>query len=83
MVLMDLQEFNFMPLDERAAIALKLGTFLGVRISEEYSLVLYHLGKFFCEVWYCAENNDIVLVHGFKSKTLLEPYLELIELPLL
>jgi hypothetical protein len=31
-------------------------------------------------VWYLPEGNQIALVHGFNSRQLLEPYLEVIDL---
>ncbi|WP_162055990.1 hypothetical protein [Pontibacter pamirensis] len=78
---MDMQEFNALPLNERTASVWKLGTFLSSRTKGNYSLALYHIGSFFSEMWYDPVENKIMLVQAFTSRTLPEPYLELIELP--
>ncbi|WP_162055995.1 hypothetical protein [Pontibacter pamirensis] len=78
---MHLQEFNAMSLKERAAIVWNRGTFLVSRTDGNYGLALYHMGRFFCEMRYDPAFNEIVLVQGFTSQRLPEPYLELIELP--
>jgi hypothetical protein len=56
------------------------GRFLAIRSEFSCSVVLYHLESFFAEMWYSPENNQIALVHGFKSRKLLEPYLGTIDL---
>ncbi|RDV11928.1 hypothetical protein DXT99_23170 [Pontibacter diazotrophicus] len=78
---MHLQEFNTLPLSERAASVWKRGTFLSTRTEGNYGLALYHMGRFFCEMWYDPAFNEIVLVQGFTSQWLPEPYLDTIELP--
>jgi hypothetical protein len=54
--------------------------FLAIPEEMEGSVVLYHLAGFFAEVWYSPEDNQIALVHGFESRKLLEPYLDIINL---
>ena len=44
------------------------------------SVLLYHMGSLFAQVWYSPEDNQIALVHGFERRKILEPYLEVIEL---
>ncbi|MCC9167973.1 hypothetical protein [Pontibacter harenae] len=78
---MDVQEFNSLALDERVAAVWRQGTFLGSRTRGGYRLALYHLGAFFCELWYCPKSNGIVLASGFTDTRLLEAYLGGIELP--
>ncbi|QCR24640.1 hypothetical protein [Pontibacter sp. SGAir0037] len=78
---MDLQTFLSGSLNERAEAVWERRTFMAIRIDFRYSAVLYHMGGFFAEVWFAPEANEIVLVHGFGSGKLLEPYLELIRLP--
>ncbi|MFD2247290.1 hypothetical protein [Pontibacter ruber] len=36
--------------------------------------------SFLAEVWYSPEDNQIVLVHGFVDRKLLEPYLDDLDL---
>ena len=77
---MDFYAFNCLPRDERAALVWQRGRFLAIRQEMGCSVALYHLGGFFAEVWYSPEDNQIALVHGFESRRLLEPYLEIINL---
>ena len=77
---MNLYQFNFYSLDKRAEMVWKHGSFLAIRHDGGYSVVLYHMGEFFAEVWYSSANNQAHTVRGFKSRKLLEPYLELIRL---
>lgn len=44
------------------------------------SVLLYLMGGFFAEVWNSPEDNLIGLLHGFNSRQLLDPYLEVIDL---
>ncbi|MCC9168986.1 hypothetical protein [Pontibacter harenae] len=78
---MDLQEFNSLALDDRAEAVWRQGTFLGATAQKGYVLSLYGMGGFFCELWYCPASNEIKLALGFTDTSLLEPYLEDIELP--
>ncbi|WP_337070740.1 hypothetical protein [Pontibacter sp. 13R65] len=77
---MDFYAFNTLPRDTRAELVWQQGRFLAIRTEMGCSVVLYHMGSFFAEVWYSPEDNQIALVHGFKSYSILEPYLELIDL---
>jgi hypothetical protein len=77
---MDYYAFNCLPREERAELVWQHGRFLAIRSEFGCSVVLYHLYGFFAEVWYSPEDNQIALVHGFGSKQLLEPYLEVIDL---
>ncbi|WP_345159859.1 hypothetical protein [Pontibacter saemangeumensis] len=64
----------------RAALVWQHGRFLAIRTEMSCSVVLYHMNEFFAEVWYSPEDNQIALVHGFGSRKLLEPYLDVIDL---
>ncbi|MCC9169017.1 hypothetical protein [Pontibacter harenae] len=78
---MDLSEFHSRSLEDRAAAAWRRGTFLGIAAQDGYTLALYHLDGFFCELWYCPVSNEIRLALCFTDERLLDPYLEGIELP--
>ena len=67
--------------NEKAASVGKWGTFLDTRKEGSHILTLYHIDNFFCEMRYDPVANKIVLVQGFTSQTLPEPYLDTIELP--
>ena len=77
---MDLYAFNRKNSQEKTALVWKQGQFLAVRIEPAYRVALYHLGKFFVEVLYDAEQNQIYKMRAFKSRSCLEPYLDLVDL---
>jgi len=57
------------------------GNFLTNRVDDYGRKInLYHVGKFFVEVYYNSKANAIVKFRAFKSSRCLEPYLELIEI---
>lgn len=78
--MIDLYAFNCLPRDTRAELVWQHGRFLAMRQEMSCSVILYHMERFFAEVWYSPDDNQIALVHGFKSRALLEPYLESIGL---
>ncbi len=77
---MNLCEFNQSNHEQRIALIWKQGTYLEGRSSGAYSICLYSMGKFFAEVWYIAEDNQISLIRGFTSNSFPEPYLEKVDL---
>ncbi|WP_026461561.1 hypothetical protein [Adhaeribacter aquaticus] len=77
---MELSEFNRNSVPKRAEIVWDSGSMLCVRCTDDASVLLYNMGKFFAEVWYNPAMNNIIYVKGFKSINCLEPYLELISL---
>lgn len=78
--MMDFYAFNCLPRDARAELVWQYGRFLAIRQETGCSVVLYHMARFFAEVWYSPEDNQIALVHGFESRELLESYLNVIDL---
>jgi len=77
---MDFYDFIRMDQEQREAAVWEQGTFIAVRISCGCSIVLYAMDKFFAEVVYLPDMNQVMLVRGFKSKSCLEPYLEMVDL---
>ncbi|RDV11866.1 hypothetical protein DXT99_23465 [Pontibacter diazotrophicus] len=77
---MNIYQFNYYALDQRAEMVWQYGSYLAVRHDGGHSVVLYHMGEFFAEVWYSPEDNQVKTVRGFKSKTCLEPYLQMVSL---
>lgn len=77
---MDLYQFNKTPLEQRASIVTKYGTFLAVRHRSQYIICLYYINGFFAETWYEPRRHEFVLVRGLKDKVALEPYLAMIRL---
>ena len=64
---MDLYQFNIQDYENRAALVWKHGNFIHFRDEGENRIVLYHMGKFFAEVWYDIDMTTIKMVRGFKS----------------
>lgn len=77
---MDFYQFNYMPRDQRAELVWGQGRFLAVRSYMGCIVALYHMPDFYAEVEYSPEDDQIALVHGFESRDLLEPYLDVIDL---
>lgn len=65
---MNMHQFNYQSIEQRAALVWKHGRFPAIRYSQGCSVVLYHLDAFFAEVWYSPEYNQMKTVRGFKSK---------------
>ena len=72
--------FSHYSLDKRADLVWQHGRFLALRQERDCSVALYDLKVFFAEVWYAQEGNEIMLVRGFRDLSMLEPYLEVIDL---
>ena len=77
---MDLYDFIRLNQVQREALVWEQGIFLAVRYSCGTSVCLYYMGKFYAEVVYLPESNEVMLVRGFRSKSCLEPYLEMVDL---
>ena len=61
---MDLHQFNQKPLEQRAGILTRQGTFLAVRHRSQYVICLYHMNQFFAELWYEPRRHEFVLARG-------------------
>jgi len=79
---MDNYEFNLLPTNDQAAYTWENGTYLTARHWRELTINLYHVDKFFVEVWYNHKLNQVDKIRSFKSRNCLEPYLENIFLEL-
>jgi hypothetical protein len=77
---MDLYEFKLHSLTGKAQLVWEKGNLLAIRCTPERRICLYHLDKFFAEVWYDQALNRITNVRAFKSRTCLEPYLNQVDL---
>ena len=73
-------EFNLLPLKEKAQCTWEHGTYLANRIESHFAINLYHVDKFFVEVWYHPEEVRINQIRSFKSKTCLDPYIDKIDI---
>jgi len=75
--------YDFIKLNEAdQAEAVWNGTFIADRVETDTKFLLYNLGSFFVEVSYLSKENKIGKLTPFKTKRLLEPYLDDIQLNL-
>jgi len=74
-------QFKALQLEEQLAFVWGEGTYLARRFEEENAVNLYHLGTFFCEVYYDQQTESIVRLRTFTSIKCLEDYTSSIQLP--
>jgi hypothetical protein len=79
---MGLYEYNQLSLDEKANVLWQHGNFLISRKEGENGFNLYSLFDFYVEVQASNSTNKIENIITFKTKRLLEPYLNNIKLDL-
>jgi hypothetical protein len=72
---MDNYQFNILKANDQAAFTWEHGTYLAARHEKDFAINLYHVDKFFVEVWLNPEEVKINKIRSFKSKKCLEPYL--------
>ncbi len=73
--------YEFIALDENAkANTVWEGRYLADRTEDYYGIQLYSIEDFFVEVFYNKPINKIEKFRPFKNKTLLEPYLDKIDI---
>ena len=56
------------------------GDFLAVRMANDHRYALYHLGEFFVEVQYDPKKNKLISIRPFKTRKLLEAYVDMIDI---
>lgn len=76
---MALYEFNKLDTTSKAN-AVWDGVIIGDREEDSYRILLYALDSFYIEVFYEKSKNEIVRFRSFSTTTLLEPYLNKINL---
>ncbi|WP_207426237.1 hypothetical protein [Pedobacter sp. SYSU D00535] len=54
---------------------------LSHRQCDNFLVMLHTVGDFYVEVFYNPANNDIIKMHPFQSRILLEPYLDNLDIP--
>ena len=72
---MTLYEFNALSFDDQLACAWKIGTFLVTRRVGVSFLCLYAVDRFFVEIRYSQDLNQITACRSFLSLIPLEAYL--------
>jgi len=72
---MDNYQFNLLTFNDQAGYTWEHGTYLATRLEGVNSINLYHVDKFFVEVWNNVGLIEIEKIRSFKSNMCLEPYL--------
>jgi hypothetical protein len=80
---MKLHHFLSASLEERAEFVWQQGNCVAIRSQEEFTIMLYHTGRFFAEVWYHSLEERLLMIVGFRDCQLLDAYLDEITLPAL
>lgn len=75
-----LYEFNSLSHFEKGEVLWESGVHLSERFIDNVGYSLYQLNNFYVEVKYQSDKNKITLFRSFKNDTLLEPYLNQIDL---
>ena len=60
--------FCLLPHDQQLATVWTAGSFLATRWEEEDAVNLYHVGRFFVEVYYDPAANAVLLTRAFTSR---------------
>lgn len=65
---MDNYELNLLPINDEAQYTWDAGTYLTSRSDYYHNINLYHVDKFFVEIFYDQETNIVEKIRSFKSK---------------
>lgn len=77
---MTLHHFNALAQDRQRKALLHKGVFLADRLTETFCVYLFQVDKFYVEIFFIRENDEIVWIKSFESTDELEPYLEKINI---
>jgi hypothetical protein len=72
---MEMFEFYIQDVKNRAKIAEGEGKHISTRQAKRHRIELYYLDKYFIEVCYKKDTNELSAVRGFRDLDLLDPYL--------
>ncbi len=76
-------QFRVLSTEDQTAYVCAYGTYLAQRYELGYGINLYHLHSFFCEVWVCQTESEVVRLRSFTSLQPLLSYVALVRLPTL
>jgi hypothetical protein len=74
-------EFITLPAHEQGGYVFGQGTYLASRQEGCYSVNLYYLHSFYCEMWLEQTCPDLDFFRTFTNQRCLAPYLDKLELP--
>ncbi|RYD95537.1 MAG: hypothetical protein EOP50_07850 [Sphingobacteriales bacterium] len=76
---MTLFDFQLLPQTEQLDLLYEQGTYVGKRKTGAQTCILYQLEGFYVEVIYRQYRRVVDKLHCFRAMSLLDPYLELID----
>lgn len=76
---MTLLEFKLSDMCDKVSILYKHGVYIGKRREEHLTILLYQVDSFYVEIAYRLYRRYIARVRSSESTTLLDPYLEQID----
>ncbi|MBC8085387.1 MAG: hypothetical protein H7Z21_19485 [Hymenobacter sp.] len=74
-------EFVTLPAEEQGGYVFSQGTYLASRQEGNYSVNLYHLDTFYCELWMEQHCPELDFFRTFRNQRCLAPYLQELTLP--
>ncbi|MGZ3837866.1 MAG: hypothetical protein ACXVMS_07415 [Flavisolibacter sp.] len=77
---MNLQDFNLLDEIKQAEALLHHGTLVAERVYKSFTIFLYQVNRFYVEVYFHNAFSMIQGFRGFESTTVLDPYLENIDI---
>lgn len=77
---MTLHHFNELNEVEQVDAICEHGVLVGDRKDDNYTVLLFQINSFYVEVFYSQPYNELRKYKSFSSTTLLQPYLEKIDL---
>jgi len=79
--MISIEAFNNLSKFQQCVLLWQEGTFISNRFRKKgYSIDLYHLGKFYAEVWYNGNRKQVGSIRTFSKMEKLEPYLDIINI---
>ena len=76
---MKMSEFELLPREEQITILYQYGVYIGKRKTGGLTRLLFQLETFYIEISYTSYRKAIYKIQCSESTTILEPYLEQIE----
>lgn len=76
---MTVYDFQLLSQTVQVNLLYKEGVYVGKRKINSSSVLLYQLEGFYVEVYYKKYRCSVIRIHCFRSTTLLDPYLEQID----
>jgi hypothetical protein len=74
--MMTLFQYRLLCEKDQVDLLYKEGTYIGKRSKPPFSAILFQLGSFYVEIYYRKYRSCITEIKCFTSTTLLDPYLE-------